>query len=56
MAFPQTRKKDKIVVIAVNRCFDTVISKDLVKSDSVHGQFCRSLLKMILIDCNWIVK
>lgn len=45
VAFPQTQKKEKIVVIAVNRCFDTVISKDLVKSDSVHGQFLQKFIK-----------
>lgn len=44
-AFPQTRRKEKIVVIAVNCCFDTVISADLVKSDSVHGQFLQKFIK-----------
>lgn len=45
VAFPKTPKKEKIVVIAVNCCFDTVISKDLVKSDSVHGQFLQKFIK-----------
>lgn len=44
-AFSQLSKKEKIVVIAVNRCFDTVISNDLVKADSVHGQFLRKFIK-----------
>lgn len=44
-AFPKVQKKEKIVVIAVNRCFDTVISKDLIKSDSVHGQFLQRFIK-----------
>lgn len=45
VAFPKTPEKEKIVVIAVNRCFDTIISKDLVKADSVHGQFLQKFIK-----------
>lgn len=39
IAFPKKYVGEKIVVIAVNRCFDTVINQDLIKRDSVHGQF-----------------
>lgn len=45
VAFPKKQKKEKIVVIAVNCCFDTVINKDLVKADSVHGQFLHKFIK-----------
>ena len=38
VAFPKKHKTEKVIVIAVNRCFDTVISEDLVKADSVHDQ------------------
>ncbi len=46
IAFPKKSKGDKIVVIAVNRCFDTVINQDIIKVDSVHGQF----LKLFVAD------
>lgn len=45
VAFPQKQRKEKIVVVAVNSCFDTVISKDLVKLDTVHGQFLQKFIK-----------
>lgn len=45
IAFPQSQKNEKIVVIAVNRCFDTIISKDLIKADSMHGQFLQKFIK-----------
>lgn len=45
IAFPKKPKKEKIVVIAVNRCFDTVISQDLIKAESVHGQFLQKFVK-----------
>lgn len=41
IAFPKKKKKDKIVVIAVNRCFDMVVSQDLIYDGSVHGQFLK---------------
>lgn len=41
IAFPKKKKKDKIVVIAVNRCFDMVVSQDLIYEGSVHGQFLK---------------
>ena len=39
IAFPKRHRKTKIVVIAVNRCFDTIVNQDLIKAESVHGQF-----------------
>lgn len=39
VAFPKKYCGKKIVVIAVNRCFDTIVNQDLIKDDSVHGQF-----------------
>lgn len=41
IAFPQKQKEEKIVVIAVNCCFDTIISQDLIKEQTVHGQFLK---------------
>ena len=41
IAFPKKKKKDKIVVIAVNCCFDTVVYQDLIFEGSVHGQFLK---------------
>lgn len=41
-AFPKKSNGEKIVVIAVNRCFDTVVDQDLIKADSMHGQFLQS--------------
>lgn len=42
IAFPKKPEKEKIVVIAVNRCFDTVVDQDLIKAESVHGQFLQN--------------
>lgn len=41
IAFPKKKKNDKIVVIAVNRCFDMVVNQDLIFEGSVHGQFLK---------------
>lgn len=41
IAFPKKYSGEKIVVIAVNRCFDTIVDQDLIKADSMHGQFLR---------------
>ena len=41
IAFPMKKKKDKIVVIAVNCCFDTVVNQDLIFEGSVHGHFLK---------------
>ncbi len=39
IAFPKKNKTKRIVVIAVNRCFDMVVDKDLIRDNTVHGQF-----------------
>lgn len=41
IAFPKKKRGEKIVVIAVNRCFDMVVSQDLIREGSVHGQFLK---------------
>ena len=45
IAFPKKKKNDKIVVIAVNRCFDMVVSQDLIYEGSVHGQFTKRYVR-----------
>lgn len=39
IAFPKEKKSEKIVVIAVNRCYDTVVNDNIIHKGSVHGQF-----------------
>lgn len=39
LAFPSKYSDERIVVIAVNRCFDTIVNQDIIKAESVHGQF-----------------
>lgn len=46
IAFPKKYRGEKIVVIAVNRCFDTIVDQNLIKNDSMHGQF----LKLYAVD------
>lgn len=41
IAFPKKTEEEKIVVIAVNCCFDMVISQSLIREGSVHGQFLK---------------
>ena len=41
IAFPKKQKKEKIVVIAVNCCFDTIVNQDIIFEGSVHGQFLK---------------
>lgn len=41
IAFPKKKGKEKIVVIAVNRCFDMIVSQDLIRERSIHGQFLK---------------
>lgn len=38
-AFPKKKKNDRIVVIAVNCCYDMIVNQDLIYKESVHGQF-----------------
>lgn len=44
IAFPKKNKKEKIVVIAVNRCFDMIVNQDLIRESSVHGQFIKNFI------------
>ena len=41
IAFPKKKKDERIVVIAVNRCFDMIVSQDLIREHTVHGQFLK---------------
>lgn len=38
-AFPHKQKGERIVVIAVNCCFDTIVDQNIIRKDTVHGQF-----------------
>lgn len=44
IAFPRKQKEERIVVIAVNCCFDTEISQDLIREQTVHGQFLKQFV------------
>lgn len=41
IAFPKKPQPERIVVIAVNCCFDTIVNDDIIHKGSVHGQFLR---------------
>lgn len=41
IAFPKKKKDERIVVIAVNRCFDTDVNDIIIDEKSVHGQFIK---------------
>lgn len=41
IAFPKKKKDDRIVVIAVNCCFDMIVNQDLIREHTVHGQFLK---------------
>ena len=41
VAFPRKKKDERIVVIAVNCCFDMIVNQDLIREHSVHGQFLK---------------
>jgi hypothetical protein len=43
IAFPKKQSKEKIIVIAVNRCFDTVVDKNIIKAETMHGQFLKKI-------------
>ena len=42
IAFPKKKKSERIVVIAVNRCYDTIVDDTLIRDESVHGQFLKN--------------
>jgi len=39
IAFPKKSVEERIVVIAVNQCFDTIVDQNVIRASSVHGQF-----------------
>lgn len=39
IAFDNRKKKEKIIVIHVNRCFDLSCENNLIRGSSIHGQF-----------------
>lgn len=39
IAFDNREKKEKIIVIHVNRCFDLSCEDNLIRESSIHGQF-----------------
>ena len=39
IAFPKKKQQERIVVIAVNCCYDTIVNDDIIHEGSVHGQF-----------------
>ena len=41
IAFPKKMKSEKIVVIAVNCCYDTIVNDDIIHEGSLHGQFLK---------------
>lgn len=45
IGFPTKRKKKKIVVIHVNRCFDVSCENNLIRDNSVHGQWLQRFIK-----------
>lgn len=44
IAFPKRQEDNKIVVIAVNQCFDMIVDQDLIFEGSVHGQFIKHFI------------
>ena len=42
IAFPKKMQSERIVVIAVNRCYDTIVNDTLIRESSVHGQFLKN--------------
>lgn len=45
LAFKQDSDR-KIIVIPVNRCFDTIVDDEIIESGSVHGQWVKNYLKL----------
>lgn len=43
IAFPKKRKGEKIVVIPVNTCFDTIIGDGLVSAKTIHGKWIKNM-------------
>ena len=47
IAFPKKRKGEKIVVIPVNTCFDTIIGDGIVSAKTIHGISMPKILKFL---------
>lgn len=45
IGFPKKDKGEKIVVIPVNTCFDTIVGDGVVSAKSIHGQWIKSMNK-----------
>ena len=45
IAFPKKKVEKRIVVIAVNQCFDTTVDQNVIRDSSVHGQFINNYVK-----------
>lgn len=43
-AFNNKNSKEKIIVIHVNRCFDLSCENNLIRKDSIHGQFLQKFI------------
>lgn len=44
IAFDNKEKKEKIIVIHVNRCFDLSCENNLIRENSIHGQFLKKYI------------
>lgn len=45
ICFPQKDKGEKIVVIPVNTCFDTIVGDGVVSAKTIHGQWIKNMNK-----------
>ncbi len=44
IAFNNRKMKEKIIVIHVNRCFDLSCENNLIRENSIHGQFLKKYI------------
>lgn len=47
ISFPKKNVEERIVVIAVNQCFDTIVDQNVIREASVHGQFIKNYVHNI---------
>ncbi len=45
VAFPPKCKENRIVVIPVNTCFDTIVGNGLVSENTIHGKWLEGMVK-----------
>ena len=45
ICFPQKDKGEKIVIIPVNTCFDTIVGDGVVSAKTIHGQWIKNMNK-----------